>query len=104
MKRNKGIITILFGIGLLLTSILFSSGSDPKFNLFENISRIEIVLKEGEYVFDKGKFVSGIDLLSTGHYEGRVAIPLRYPLSFSVVLILIGTGIVWMTKNNEMIA
>lgn len=49
----------------------------------------------------RGNYVSGIDLLATGHYEGRVAIPLKYPLSLSVVLILVGTGIVLISKGKE---
>ena len=101
MKRNKGIIAILVGVGLLFISIFFSSGSHPKLNLLGNISRMEIVLDKGNYVFDKGNYVSGIDLLSTGHYEGRVAIPLKYPLSLSVVLILLGTGIALISKDKE---
>ena len=92
--RNKGIITILVGIGVLLISIFFSSGSDPMFDFMGNISRMEIVLEEGKYV-------SGTGLYSSGHYEGRIAIPLKYPLSLSVLLILLGTGIVFLSKNKE---
>jgi len=101
MKKNKGIISILVGIGLLFISIFFSSGSHPKLNLFGNISQMEIVLAEGNYVYGKGHYVSAIDLLESGHYEGRVAIPLKYPLSLSVVLILLGTGIVLISKDKE---
>ena len=111
MKRDMGIVAILVGVGLLFISIFFSSGSQPKLNLLGNISRMKIVLNEGNYVLDKGNNVSekgnifsGIDLLSTGHYEGRVAIPLKYPLSLSVMLILLGTGIVLISKGKETIA
>ena len=93
MKRNKGIITILVGVGLLFISIFFSSGSHPKRDFIGNISRMKIMLVKGEYI-------SGADIYS-GHYEGRVAIPLKYPLSLAVVLILIGTGIVLIPKNKE---
>lgn len=89
--RNKGIITILVGIGVLLISILFSSGSRPNSDLLYKIPELEIVLEGGEYVL-------GTDLI--GHFEGRVAIPLKYPLSLSVLLILIGTGIVLLSKNK----
>ena len=92
MKRNKGIITILLGVGLLFISILFSSGYHPKRNFIGNIPRMKIVLDKGEYVLGTG--------LYSGHYEGRVAIPLKYPLSLSVVLILLGTGIVLISKNK----
>lgn len=91
--RNKGIITILAGIAVLFISIFFSSGSHPKSDLIGKISQLEIVLEEGEYV-------SGTGLFSIGHYEGRISIPLKYPLSLSTLLILIGTGIVLLSKNK----
>jgi len=94
MKRNIGIITILVGVGLLFISIFFSSRYLPKLNFIGNISRMEIVL-------DKGEYVSSTGLYSDGHYEGKVAIPLKYPLSLSVVLILLGTGIVLISKDKE---
>ena len=93
MKRNKGIIIILVGVGILLISIFFSSGYHRKRNFIGSISRMEIVL-------DKGKYVSGTGLYS-GHYKGKIAIPLKYPLSLSVVLILFGAGIVLISKNKE---
>jgi len=93
MKRNKGIISILLGVGLLFVSIFFSSGYHPRLNFIGNIPRMKIVL-------DKGKYVAGTGLYSTGHYEGRVTIPLKYPLFLSVVLILLGTGNVLISKNK----
>jgi hypothetical protein len=33
---------------------------------------MEIVFAEGNYVFDKGNYNSGFDLLSTGHYDGGI--------------------------------
>jgi len=33
-------------------------------------------------------------------YEGRIAIPLKYPLSLSIVLILVGTGVVLLSKKQ----
>lgn len=85
MKRNKGIITILAGVGLLFISFLFSSGSHPRRDFIGNISHMELVLV-------KGDVMSGY---------GKVAIPLKYPLSLSFVLILLGTGIVLIAKNEE---
>lgn len=105
MRRNAGILAILIGIGLILLSILFSTGSSSRMNLLGNISKMELELYEGNYVLDAGKTgttgFSGLDLIPTGHYEGRVAIPLKYPLAFSVVLILLGTGILLMSKENN---
>ncbi len=89
MKRTKGIIVILVGVGLLFISIFFSSGYDSKRGLIGNIPRMKNVLVRGEY-----------DPILRRSYGG-VAIPLKYPLSLSVVLILFGTGIVLISKNNE---
>lgn len=69
---------------------------------------MEIVLNEGDYVpdkvnntLDKDNIVSAIDLLyPPGHNEGRIAIPLKYLLSLSVVLILLGTGTVLISKST----
>jgi len=94
MKRNRVIIAILVGVGLLFISIFFSSGSHPKRDFIGNMSRMEIVLVRGNYV-------SGTGLYSSGHYEGRIAIRLKYPLSLSVLLILLGTGIVLISKDKE---
>ncbi|NQU03884.1 MAG: hypothetical protein HQ589_07040 [Syntrophaceae bacterium] len=93
MKRNKGIITILVGVGILFISIFFSSGYHPKLNFIGNISRMEIVLVESKNISDP---------YATPVYVEGVAIPLKYPISFSVMLILLGTGIVLISKNKEM--
>ena len=101
MKRNKGIITILVGFGLLFTSFIFSSGSYPDETFIGNISHMEIVLKKGKFINYKS-YISGTGKLHyKGLYEGRVAIPLKYPLFLSVVLILVGTGVVFISKNKE---
>ncbi|MDY6821902.1 MAG: hypothetical protein SVN78_09820 [Deferribacterota bacterium] len=92
MKRNIGIITILVGVGLFFISIIFSTGyygksysiSKP---FIESIPDRYIVLKEGREV-------------SFMHYEGGIAIPLKYPLSLSIVLILVGTGVVLLSKKQ----
>ncbi len=52
-----------------------------------------------EIVFVEGKFVP--DSNYSGHFEGEVAIPLKYPLFLSIVLILIGTGIYLVPKKTE---
>ena len=101
MERNRGIITILIGVGLLFISFVLSSGSQPKRDFLGNISKMEIVFVEGEYVTDPRFDDLYAEKPLSGHYEGRVAIPLKYPLSLSVVLILLGTGILLMSKRNE---
>jgi hypothetical protein len=50
IRRNAGILAILIGIGLILLSFLFSTGSNPKMNLLGNISKMELELYEGNYV------------------------------------------------------
>ena len=86
-----GIITILVGVGLLFISLFFSSGSNPRRDFLGNISVMEIVLDEGRYVSGTGPYLN----------KGRVAIPLKYPLTLSVVLILLGTGVVLISKNKK---
>ena len=94
MRRRNGIIAILVGIGLLLVSGLFSSGYSPKAGIVASIPQMRIV-------FVKGRYVHSGDLYSLGHYEGRVALPLKYPLSLSVVIILLGTGVVLTSEDKE---
>ena len=145
MKRNNGIITILVGVGILFISIFFSSGYLPKLNFIGNISRTEIVLKNGglygidkiindwsqdpefaalprerkqrivgnyfdTYVADdefrrfepdKQARIKNNFLAKYSEYKGRVAIPLKYPLSLSVIFILLGTWIVLISKDKK---
>jgi hypothetical protein len=96
MKRNIGIITVLVGFGLIFKSFIFSSGSYPDRTFIGNISRMEVVLKKGKYV-DYKYYDSDTGRVyykePKGPYEVRIAIPLKYPLFLSVVLILVGTGV-----------
>ena len=136
MKRNKGIITILVGFGLLFTSFIFSSGYSENRSFVGNIFQMEIVLDEGEDEFDRELFKEDIGKLVDYLYpdispndkasmiaysledaglrktlmkeakakyieEHKIAIPLKYLLFLSVVLILVGTGVVFISKNKE---
>ncbi len=126
LLRKYGIITILVGVGILFISIFFSSGYHPKLNFIGNISRMEIVLKERYYTSkkiaasditeddwidipldeDEGNWVDipidgRVDIPSRVVRSKRVAIPLKYPLSLSVIFILLGTGIVLISKNKK---
>ncbi|MDD4052583.1 MAG: hypothetical protein PHR28_11890 [candidate division Zixibacteria bacterium] len=93
-KKNMGIITILAGIGILLLSIIFSSGYNSKEDFLGNILQMRIIVDRGEYVpgtvFEHG-YVK----------KKEIAIPLKYPLSFSVLLIIVGMGIKLTSKNEE---
>ncbi len=107
MKRNMGIIIILVGIGIILVSIFFSSGYRYKRDFLYNIYRMEIVLDFGKWksffsskkgqISNKELFAE-LDAIDKGEY-GKIAIPLKYPLTFSVVLILIGTGILLLKRK-----
>ena len=171
MKRNMGSIIILVGIGIILVSILFSSGYRSKRDFIYNMYRMNIVLDFGKwrgYFSSKKGQMSDEDILAdvksfegsgrTGLPEateqkkelspiekimarasespygrkeeesesqpaqmsdepeinedildrmaaiekgeyGMVVIPLKYPLTFSVVLILIGTGILLLKRK-----
>lgn len=94
-KRNVGIITILVGVGLLFHSILFSSEDDLKPGFRGEILQREIVLVEGKFVADIE------DPPNYGYYEGKVAIKLKYMLSLSAVLVLLGTGVVLLSNNKD---
>ena len=114
LLRKYGIITILVGVGILFISIFFSSGYHPKLNFIGNISRMEIVLKKRYY---SSKKIAASDITSDEWedlpMDGRVdipsrvvrskmvAIPLKYPLSLSVIFILLGTGVVLISKNKK---
>jgi hypothetical protein len=110
MKRNMGIIIILVGVGILFISIFFSSGYHTGLNFIGNISQMEIVIDEGKYpetpvveepvVEEEAPPVVEEEAVIEEVRE-RVAIPLKYPLSLSVVLILLGTGIILISKNKE---
>ena len=100
MKRN-GIISILIGVGCFIVSILFSSGARPKLGVLANLPRMEIVIKEGTYIPSTEVDVAGHKFYLAGHYDGRVTIPLKIPLSLSVVIILIGSGMIILSKRES---
>jgi hypothetical protein len=110
-KRNMGIIIILVGVGILFISIFFSSGYHSKRNFIGNMYRMEIVLDLGKWkrFFSSKKgpmsdeeIFAEMEAIESGEYYnvGKIAIPLKYLLTFSVVLILFGTGIVLISKNK----
>jgi hypothetical protein len=112
MKRNMGIIIILVGVGILFISVFFSSGYHTGLNFIGNISQMEIVIDEGKYpetpAVEEESVTPEEEAPPVVEEEAvieevreRVAIPLKYPLSLSVVLILLGTGIILISKNKE---
>lgn len=78
MKR--AIIVIAVGLVLILTTLVFSSGHVPQRTFLGNLQEMKIVIAEGEYVGQ----------LFSGHYEGRIAIPTKYPFILSVIVASIG--------------
>lgn len=104
MKRDHGIIIILVGVGLLFISIFFSSGSYHKFDFMTNLQIMEVVLDKGTIVSQeekKPKTLLDAAFPDPPKRVGKVAIPLKYLLSMSVLLVLIGIGIVLLSKNNK---
>ena len=101
LKKNTGVISILSGIGFLLISFLFSSGYIPDLGLIGSFNNMEIVFVEGEYIETTYYGAYGENVLSPSHYEGRFAIPLKYPITLSIVSILFGIGVVALSKNGD---
>jgi len=105
LLRKYGIITILVGVGILFISIFFSSGYHPSKKFIGNISRMEIVIKERYYTSKKiDAFLDGDitwDDIPKRVAIPKVAIPLKYPLSLSVIFILLGTGVILISKNKK---
>ncbi|MBA3062948.1 MAG: hypothetical protein FP833_08390 [Atribacteria sp.] len=141
--KNKGIIAILVGVGVIFISILFASGYSSYSDLITNIYKMEIELYEGRktkirkakekyrYMYKPGAMEAWREKKKKGtkdmseflkffenypkedvpekyvEYEekyvikGRVAIPLKYPFSLSVLLILFGTGILLLSKKRK---
>jgi len=98
--RNMGIIAILVGIGVIFISIFFSSEYNSRRDLIDNIYRMEIVLDKGHKI-KIGKAKAPELFKRYKETEGKVAIPLKYPFSLSVLLILFGTGIVLLSKKRK---
>jgi len=109
--KNKGIILILLGIGILFISIFFSSGYNSRVDTIENIYHMTIILYEGELILphpdlpqytvvDLPANTNSNELFNIGHYEGGVNIPLKYPLSVSLILILFGAGILLLSEKK----
>ena len=96
-KRNQGIVLLLTGIGVLLISFLLASGYKQNRSLLNNIYHMEVVIAKGRYKYipPRSRWELG-----KGYYEGRIAIPLKYSIVVSIVLILFGTGIILTTREN----
>lgn len=101
-----GVISSLAGMGLLLISLTLSTGGYPSLSFIQNINHREIVVAEGEVVPEKRSFHTGpfggrSSYVSEESYvKGRMAVPLKYPLSLSVLLVLSGLGLVLLGKKG----
>lgn len=110
-SRSAGIIYILIGTGLLAVSIIFSSQSAAS----GSVMNLEIVILEGRYVPEKVEYqqmpegLTGLaatyererlrQVVSPAHTEGRLVIPTKYPMSISIVFVLLGAGILALGKS-----
>lgn len=106
MNKNFGIICLLTGIGFLTISLLFSQGGNPNLGMIYNISNLEVVLKEGVFIEAQRRYHPelgwGSELSKIpAHYEGRVAFPLKFSLAFSVLLVLIGSGMIAISRQDS---
>jgi hypothetical protein len=81
-----GIIAVAAGTALMALTLFFSSGYHPMRGFLGNVQTMEIVFVEGRYVKGEGHSIS--DLL--GHYEGRFAIPTRWLVAASSLVIIGG--------------
>ena len=89
---KKGIILTATGIILMLATLILSSGNVPKRTFLGNIQAMELILVKGDYVE------------YFGLYEGRVAIPTRYPFILSLVVAIVGIAkilidVTWKEEN-----
>ena len=101
-----GITSSLAGAGILLISLVLSTGGYSSLSFMQNINHREIVISEGEVIPEKrssytGPFGSSSYVSEKSYVEGRIAIPLKYPLSLSVLLILSGLGLVLLGKKKN---
>jgi len=92
MNRKIAIISILVGIGLFLTSIVFSGGYDPERGFMGSLRWIQVVLVEGKFV--------KADFATQSYWEGRIAFPLKYALTVSIAIILSGFGYLFLSKET----
>ena len=100
MKRNGSISLIMIGIAVVVLSLLFSSGYHPRLGFFGSIERMEVVLVKGTY---RENIFHVLDQTIPGVWEGRVSIPIRYPLAVSVLLIVFGTGSLFFSKKDSIV-
>ena len=100
--RKSGIITILIGVGLFFISILLSEGYDQRRSLMGNIYAMELVITPGKLE----KAPPSSDLLKmlkidSSQIVGRIAISLNLLLCLSIVITLIGTGVVLVPRKKR---
>ena len=99
-----GIITILIGVGLFLVSILLSEGYDQRLSLMSNIYAMELVITPGRLEKIPPSELSELQKMlkfDSQTVVGRVAIPLNLLLCLSIIITLIGTGMVLVTKRKR---
>jgi hypothetical protein len=99
LTKNHGVISILAGIGILVIGVLFSTGSSPRQSIVGNLEQMRIVVKDSySQCLDPPLPISFT--CKVIYQVPAVSIPLKYVLSFSVILILFGTGLIF-TRERE---
>lgn len=84
-----GIWTVAAGCALIVLALLFSSEYHPRRGVLGNLQAMEIAIIEGRYVTAEGQ-----GFFRTGHYEGRVAIPTRWLVALSALIIIGGLALI----------
>lgn len=112
---RTGFIMAAFGLIIISTSLIFSTGFDSQMGIIENLERegqMYVILKEGEHLINEPAKVykdagftpgnsSGDTIVAkdeNGYYEikrfsgykGRVTIPTKYPYWIGMVIMIIG--------------
>lgn len=105
---KSGIIITLIGIGVFLISIFASEGYDQRRSIMGNMYSMEVVIYGGRVVYPvypssdtPGSQAERLSKYSSPSIEGRLSIPLRYLLSLSTVITLVGIGKILLSKKQK---
>lgn len=109
LKKRNGVILSILGVGVFIIGLTFSSGGYSTLSFIQNIQYRESVFIEGTLVPKKtetkraesffGKPSYTTEVVEPSHYEGRIAVPFKYIVTLSVILVLLGTGFIFLADE-----